>query len=275
MTTSAPNLSAHPRYVRWTAFLAKIRTRIDEICAETEAGTRALIAQDPTNPQALKTAQQALNQRVENIRRKIEKAWSEEELDRIKPTADGPAVAAPESAYDEWHATERYLSETWTTCKVRCMAEFLRAMWPHVEAALAKPIPCTRCGAALTPSARHTSETVTCAHCQAVNQCIPEPLVYAWFADAPHNLGLEEVLTKRYAVLRAGEDAAQAREAAYRRTGERPPEPLASKQRREAMAREYYVAFAEAKSRVRPAPAEEQSAEVERSMAAFRQSLED
>ena len=275
MTTGVANPSAHPRYERWSAFLAKIRTRIDEICAETEAGTRALIAQDPTSPQALKTAQQALNQRVENIRRKIEKVWSEEELDRVKLSPDAAPVGAPESAYDEWHATERYLSETWTTCKVRCMAEFLRAMKPHVDAALAKPIPCVSCGAALTPSVRHTSETVTCAHCQTVNQCVPEPLVYAWFADAPHNLGLEQVLAQRYAVLRAGEDVAFGREAAYRRTGERPPEPPESKRRREAMAREYYVAFAAAKSQVRPAPAEEQAAEVERSMAAFRQSLED
>lgn len=264
------------RYVRWSVFLASLRKRVDEICAEADAGTRALIAQDPTNVAALKTAQHALNERVDGICGKIEATWHAQDLQRQETQArDGSRARAPESAYQEWHATERYLVETWTACKVRGLAALLRAAWPFVDAALKKPIPCSRCGAALSPKTRLTSESVTCPHCQSVNQCVPDPLIYTWSADAPHNLGLEQVLTQRFQVLRAGEDVKHWIDAEYRRTGERPKEGAESKQRRAAMAHAYYIVWAAARASILPVSAAEQAADVERSMVGFRRSLED
>jgi hypothetical protein len=261
------------RYQRWSAFLAKLRQRVDEICAETVAGGRALSDQDPTNIQPLKTAIAALDTRVDNIQRKMEKTWHDEDLDRIEGP-DGRSQNAPEQAYNDWHGTERYINEAWATCKVRCMCEFLRAMWPHVDVALRKPVACTRCGAVLTPAKRDTSESITCAHCHTVNQVMPEPVVSTWFTEAPINLGVEQVLAHRFSVLRAGEDVKNWIDAEYRRTRERPAESVESKQRREAMARAYYVAFAAAKAQIKPASPEEQAAEVEKSLQNFRRSLE-
>jgi hypothetical protein len=263
MTTTSPHEAE--RYRRWSVFLGKLRQRIDELCADAEAGARTLVSQDPTDPHALQTALGALDARIENIRGKIEKTWHEQELAREIETAR----RAPESAYTEWHATERYVLETWTTCKVRCMGEFFRAMWPHVGAALAKPIPCSQCGAPLAPSVRHTSETVACAHCRAVNQCIPEQIVYAWFMHAPLALALEQVLPQHLQLRRALEDVGYWVDAEYRRSGERPKEPEESKRQRAALARAYHTALAAAKATIVPATAAEQATEVEQAMAMF------
>jgi hypothetical protein len=272
MTSTLPD--EDQRYQRWSELLARIRARVDELCAEAAAGTQVLIAQDPRDPQALSTALAALDARIENIRRKMEDTWHEQELDRsIAPGPDGSHRRAPESAYAEWHATERHVREAWATCKVRCMGTFLRAMWPHVDAALRRPIPCVHCGAPLSPSVRHTSESVPCAHCRVVNQCIPEPLVYAWFGNAPGALAVEQVLPQQLEVRRAADDVAYWIDAEYRRTGVRPQEPEASRQHREAQARAYYVALVAAKSAMLSATPAAQEAEVEEAMAAFRQSL--
>jgi hypothetical protein len=268
MTTPSPSEAA--RYRRWSDFLAKIKGRVDELCRDADEGARTLVSQDPKDPLALQTALGALDQRVEGIRCKMERTWHEQELAReVQPGPDGTHRRAPESAYAEWHAAERYLLETWTTCKVRCMGQFLRAMWPHVGAALAKPIACSQCGAPLVPSARHTSETIACGHCRAVNQCIPETVVYSWFQNAPLALALEQVLPQHFQVRRAFEDVRYWMDAEYRRCGERPKEPAESKRQRAAVARAYYVALTAAKSTILPATAGEQAAEVEQHMAMF------
>ncbi len=258
------------RYRRWSEFLAKIRGRVDELCLEAEAGTRALIVEDPTDPQPLQTALGALDQRVEGIRRKMEKTWHDQELDReVHPGPGGTHRRAPETAYAEWHATERYVLEAWTTGKVCCMGQFLRAMWPHVSGALAKPVLCSQCGAPLAPSVRHRSETVACVYCRAVNQCIPEPVVRSWFHTAPAALALEQVLPQGFRVRRALEDVGYWMDAEYRRIGERPKEPEESKRHRAALARAYYAALAAAKAAILPMTPAEQAADVERAMSMF------
>jgi hypothetical protein len=273
MTMTSPHEAE--RYRRWSAFLAKLRQRIDELCADAEAGTRTLVAQDPTNPSALSTALGALDARIEGIKRKMETTWHGQGLGReTQPGPDGAHRRAPEGAYAEWHASERYVVDTWTACKVRCMGQLLRAMWPHVDAALRRPIPCSQCGAPLSPSTRHSAETVTCAHCRAVNQCIPEQIVYAWFATAPVAFGVEQVLAQHLQVQRAFDDVRCWMDAEYRRTGDRPQEPEDSKRRRAAQAQAYYAALAAAKSTVMPTSAAAQAAEVEEAMAMFRRAPE-
>jgi hypothetical protein len=258
------------RYRRWSEFLAKIRERVEELCVEADGGTRTLIAQDPTDPQPLHTALGALDQRIEGIHRKMEKTWQEQGLDReVQPGPDGTHRRAPETAYAEWHAAERHVLETWTRCKVGCMGMLLHAMWPHVSAALAKPVQCSQCGAPLAPSVRHSSETVACGHCRAINQCIPEMIVGSWFHNAPVALALEQVLPQNFQVRRSLEDVRSWMDAEYRRTGERPKEPPESKGQRAGLARAYYVALAAAKSTILPATATEQAAEVEQAMAMF------
>src|SRR5262249_26455846 len=150
------------RYARWSAFLASLRKRVDDICAEAYGGARDLADADPTNPVALLTAQSAIETRIEALKRKIEDVWREQDFDEGR----GPEQ---ERAIGERDATTRYLFETWTTCKVRSLGDYFRGMWPHVERSLSRPIACSHCGAALAPTARHKSESISCAHCRATN----------------------------------------------------------------------------------------------------------
>ncbi len=250
-------------YARWSALLAKIRARVDDICAETEAGATALIASNPRDPLALKTAMQALNARVDEIERKIERTWNGERLDSVEGPG-GVRVHAPQSAYDERHATEQYVQETWTRCKMRSFARFLRAMWPLVDAEMRKEVPCAQCGASLRPARRDRVESLACPHCHALNQVLPDVLVMTWFNEAPAGFALERHLEQRLAVLRAAREVERWREAEYRRTRERPVERPESRQRREQLARAYHEAFVSAKAEILPATAEEQAAEIER-----------
>src|SRR5262249_44642115 len=151
-------------------------------------------------------------------------------------------------------ATKRHVFETWTACRVRSFADYLRGMWPHVEAALAKPVPCSRCGAPLAPAKRNQSESISCGHCGAANLFAPDPLVTQWFTYAPQSLAAEQCLGKSLALLRANEDVQAWIEAEYRRSRQRPEETQASKQGRRAMADDYYRAFIAAKARMLGTP---------------------
>ncbi len=235
------------RYARWSLFLAKIRERVDAIVVETLEGARSLTGADPSDVAPLKNALSAMNARVEALLRKVDDTFHEQDLENMPEGGRAPAELV-EPAMTEKLATARWIRETWSHCKLRCFGELLRAMWPHVDASLNRAIPCTRCGAGLAPSRRDKSETVRCAHCGAVNQCLPEAVVYTWFAEAPALLALERLLPQKLELDRAREDVEAFLEREYRRTRERLREPPASKQHRLALARAYFTAFEAAKA---------------------------
>ena len=258
--------AAAERWSRWSAFTRNVVTRVDSLCAETFAGTRALVARGETDPGVLLTALGAVDTRVEGLLRKLDDVWSEQDLDAER----GPAA---ERAAAERRAAERHVFESWTACKVRCMGDFLRAAWPRVEIAMRAPVTCSRCGGGLTLPVRHRAVTAVCPFCGTANQCVPDALVALWFHHAPASLALEQVLDQHLALIRAATDIEAWQDAEYRRTGERPAEPEDSKLRREAMAEAYFRARIAVKARIAPMPRAEQDAELAREMAGFRAAL--
>jgi hypothetical protein len=248
--------------IRWSAFVASVRKRVDDICEEVHAGGRGLAVADPTNPVALLTAQSAIESRIDGLKRKIDAVWSEQNLDELRG-------AERESAIQERDAGKRYVFETWTTCKVRSLAEYFRGMWPHVERALTNPVACNRCGAPLSPAMRQKTESIDCNHCRATNLFVPDQVVMLWFSHAPQHVAAEQCLSLSLGLLRANEDVTWWIEAEYRRTRARPNEPVESKRRRQALASAYYRAFVAAKARMLGTPESEQNAELARCLANF------
>lgn len=238
--------------------MAKARTRVDEICRDAEAGARAMSESDPLTIVPMKTAFYALSRRVDAIVEKLENTWDEQDLDEL-----GPDVIP---ALGDWNMSKRYIEETWAACKIRAACAALRVMWPYVDVATTKPIACTRCGAAIEPSTRRTSETVTCRNCQAANQCIPEPVTYAWFEDAPFHFAMEQLLQPYFEVLRARADVEIWAELTYRQTDDRPDEPEEARRARHARARAFATAFVATKARISGASPAEQAIDVDRTI---------
>jgi hypothetical protein len=262
----AEGSAAAERWSRWSAFVRSVMDRVDALCAETSTGARDLIARGETNPSVLLSALGAVDSRVDALRCKMADVWGEEGFDDER----GPAA---DRALAERRGADRHVSEAWARCKVRCMADLLRAAWPRVEAAMRVPVACTRCGGHLDLPVRCRAVTAACDYCGAANQCVPELAVSLWFHHAPSRLATEQVLEERLAMLRAAAEVEAWRDDEYRRTGERPAEPEASKRRREVMAEACFRAWIMAKARIVPISQAEQDEELEREMTAFRATL--
>ena len=127
---------------RWAAFIEKIRTRLEEVLAEGDAGFRELIAADPTDGMSFGNAMSGMRFRVEPLIGKIGDTWTTviDKLDGGKAVDRG--IEMMEDAKDQ-------LDARWQRWGVGWEAEFYRNMWPHAQAAMQKPIACTKCGGPL------------------------------------------------------------------------------------------------------------------------------
>src|SRR5262249_33211943 len=136
-----------------------------------------------------------------------------------------------------------WMEDTFEHFRTRWAAASARAMWPHAEAAMKKPIACSSCGAPLTPRGRHPADSLPGGAGRSVNQITPEPVVYMYFTTAPHAIAEEAALAQRWAVQKQRREAEAWRAAEKARTGSWPDEPIESLKQWEALERQYWQAY--------------------------------
>ncbi len=232
---------------RWNGFLQKIDGRLAELIAETEAGVGGLIQQYPEDYAPIGNALAGLDHRVSELRKKIDETWEGQVEPKFK-SMRGENDVFWDAGLDRRADAQLAFDHTWAACKVRVTTAFYRNLWPRAQAALQKPVPCSRCGGELTLPTRTSSVSVTCGYCKAVTQVIPDKLVtmcFGAFGGAGHVFGEEAAMSLRFAIDRFRVDVDRARRAAKWAA-----EPVESLDRWEAMERAYWLKYAEAAAAV-------------------------
>ena len=257
---------------RWRVFLNKVMTRLRDVLAEAEAGCRDVVTSHATDPLPLGNVLGALGTRKQGLEGKISDAWREQASKHLAEAPPGGGAVDPRALAQgerEMHEVLAWMEDTWEHFRVRWSAEAMRAMWPHVRASMQKPVTCHQCSAPIEPPVRHEASSVSCASCGRANEVAPEPLVYTYFAMAPHAIAEEQVLEQRLMITRFRRDVAAWRNAETSRNGSPPEEGIESLRRWEAMERSYWSAYAAAKARLDPATPEEQQRVVDARMKQF------
>ncbi len=225
---------------RWNAFLAKIDGRLREIMAEAEQGLVAIWTAHPDDPLPFGNAISGLDHRVRELRNKVDETW-EQQVEEKFSDAGGEFLDVGLDRKQDFLQT---FDETWSTFKVRASTAFHRNLWPLAQAAMQKPVACNRCGAPLLLPNRHEPHSLSCPHCGAANQVIPEGVVSMWLEGAGHAFGEEAALPVRHRIERFRIEVDRRRRAA-----DWAPEPVESLDQWEAMEREYWTTYAEARAR--------------------------
>lgn len=247
---------------RWSGFLAKIDERLGAIITEAQAGVDALAAQYQDDTTILSNAITGLDHRVSQLKDKIEEAWDgqvEEKFDDMD--VDGFLDVGLDMRSD----FEMAFDEKWALWKVGALAGYYRRMEPLVKAALEKPIYCTQCGGDLELPSRKKIVSVNCAHCGAVNQVIPEPVVSLYYGAGAHAMADEKAEPIRHQIERFRAEVDR-----WRRAREWAAEPIESMEKWEQMELSYWTTFAQTKAQFLGEPLDQEL--LDSRMTAFRKS---
>jgi hypothetical protein len=230
---------------QYNAFLQQTSQQQQQLMEQAAGGCKQMIAQNPSDPIPLGNALGAIEQQVKDLRRKVSDAFSQF-YDRVCDAGDGePSHSHMKRAL---RAFERWSEEAWHRFDIGTRAEQYRSMWPLVQQAMQKPAACSRCGGPLRRTTPHKTETITCPACHAAAQVMPETVVAVYFSGMPHFFAEMGAMEKQFAHDRAIDEWENYRDAEHAADRERPDEPLESLQRRQAMQRDYWTTYAQAKA---------------------------
>lgn len=231
-------------FAQWNQFLQHTGAQLQQLVQQAGAGCQQMIQQNPTDPMPLNNALGAVQHQVQDLSRKPDDAFGQY-YDRICEAGSGePAHSQMKSAM---RAFTRWADETWARFDLYCHTEQFRAMWPHVEQAMAKPTACNRCGGPLQRQTPHKSETINCPACKSVNQAMPDAIVATYFATMPHYYAEQASIEKRFALQKFKDDWEDHRDAEFAADRDRPDEPLERLKQREQMEKDYWTAYAQAR----------------------------
>lgn len=199
---------------RWETFAAKVRTRVEEVLGEADAGFDELIATEVLDPAPLASALTEFRSRMLGLGRKVDEAWEklDRDLDAAMDSAEGPGVAAVAKLRDDLLRRVGALREHITVAEeemsVRKSAAGARALGEKAKAEMERlngGRKCSACGGPIRPDVLHEPTTVVCGHCKAVNSVHPGPATALFFGGgAAHSLAQEACL-KEAAALRSAE----------------------------------------------------------------------
>lgn len=226
-------------------FLQQTGAELQQLIAQAGPGCQQMIAQNPADPMPLNNALGAVNQQAKAILRKPGDTFGQY-YDRICDAGSGePAYSYMKKAqrdYDLW------AEETWARFEASTRVDQYRAMWPKVQEAMAKPLPCNRCGAPLTRATPHKAETVNCTACRSANQVVPEMVVGMYYGSMPHAFAEQASIEKYWAIQKFKAEWESYRDAEYAADRERPDEPLERLKQLEAMELDYWTTYANART---------------------------
>jgi hypothetical protein len=231
---------------QWNQYMQQIGAQLQQLLHQAHAGCQRMIAQNPTDPIPLNNALGAIEQQKKDLARKLNDGFSEY-YDRVCDA--GPGEPAHMHMKRAMRAFDRWIDETWDRFDAHVHTEQYRAMWPHMQQAMAKPVGCTRCGGPLRRGTPHKSESIHCQACRTVNQVMPDAVVAQYFGGMPHYFAEAGLIEKRYALRKFKDDWEDYRDAEHAADRDRPDEPLERLKQREQMEKEYWTAYAEARVR--------------------------
>jgi phage FluMu protein Com len=217
---------------RWRGFVTKVTGRMQEILAEASAGFDGLLADPNLEALTFQNAMLAIEQRCKQLRISLDTTYSQNVVMPLMGQVGDAEVLLRSSG--EW------MDATLERFRVAHNDKLVRALWPRVEALMKAPVACTQCGATLTRTVFHQSESIKCPHCAAVNSVSPDLSVGIYFSLAPTYYAQGQTVEMKLALDQA------------ERAGRSPAE-------REPMVVAYWTAYARASAQIAPMdPAEQQ-----------------
>lgn len=229
---------------QWNQMLQQVGGQLQGLIQQAGGGCEQMIAQNPTDPIPLNNALGAIEQQFKQIRTSLGDSFSQH-YDRVCEAGAGePAHSHMKRA---WRGFDRWADEAWMRFDAHVHVNQYRAMWPHVQQAMAKPSACNRCGGPIQRVAPHKSESITCPSCRTVNQVLPDAVVAQYFGGMPHYFAESALIDKKMALQKFKDDWEDYREAEYAADRERPDEPLERLKQREQMEKDYWQSYAEAR----------------------------
>ncbi|MBI5536526.1 MAG: tetratricopeptide repeat protein [Deltaproteobacteria bacterium] len=239
---------------QWQQWLQTTTQQVTQILQEAHAGCQGLIAQHPTDPTPLSNALSAVGLRISALQRSIS--------DTLDSHVVGQLALTPQPDQAEEHARRQgeiadgWIEESWQRFEAQWRYEAIKAMWPHVQQALQRPTPCSRCSAPLQRTTPHKPESITCAHCRSINQVAPEGVVATYFGGAPDAHAQVQTLEASFAVRRNRQAAETARREHHLRTGDWIDEPIASLKQWEKLQLDLWAAYVKARAQIAPSTPE-------------------
>jgi hypothetical protein len=252
---------------QWQQWLQTTSQQVTQTLQEAHAGCQGLIASHPTDPTPLSNALTAVGQRISDLRSAISDTLENHVMGQLALTPQ--AEQAEEHARLQREAADGWIEETWQRFETQWRYESVKAMWPHAQQAMLHPTACSRCAAPLQRTTPHKIETVTCAHCGAVNQAVPEGVVATYFASAPECYAQFQTLENSFAVRRNRQAAEAARRAHHLRTGDWPDEPIESLKQWEKAQLDLWTTYVQARAQLSPSNPEADRQYVQSRMKGF------
>jgi hypothetical protein len=216
--------------------------QLHALIQQSAQGAQQLIAQNPTDPTPLANALGAISQQANDVRYKASECLGEY-YDRVCAAGSGePSYSNMKRAQ---RAFGRWAEDAWHRFEIAMHVEAYRAMWPHVQQSMQKPVACTRCGAPMQKTTPHKSESITCSSCKAANQVTPETVVGYYYGGMPHYFAESAVIDKRLAIDKFKDEWENHRDAEHAAGRDRPDEPLDRLKQLETMEKDYWTTYAE------------------------------
>jgi len=237
---------------RWTGFLGKIRTRFDEIRAETEQGCIALLAQCDDDPGPMTTAWTAMDQRMLGLQTKLSTTWE----DKVGPLCEDAAQERRlERMGDELSA---HMERQRERLRVDVYAQAARRIWARARQEQVGQIQCPQCGAPVEVPQTFQSINLPCSYCDGLVTFEPGGRIRAVQVHCVHPLA-EDAAWSEWELR---DDARQALNSAR-------GEPAHLVKALELAEIAYWRAYLAARAQMVPALAEKLEADLEGKMRAF------
>lgn len=231
---------------QWNQHMQQIGGQLQGLLQQANAGFQQMIARNPTDPLPVNNALGAIEHQYKDLERNLHDSF-DGFYDRLCEAGEGePGHMHMKCAM---RAFDRWMSETWQRFDIHVHVEQYRAMWPHVQQAMAKGAPCTRCGGPLRRTTPHKNESISCEACRTVNQVMPDAVVATYFGGMPHYFSETGLLEKRFAIQKFKDDWEDYRDSEHAQDRDRPEEPIERLRQREQMEKAYWTAYAEARVR--------------------------
>jgi hypothetical protein len=150
---------------RWATFLGKVRTRLQEILEEADAGLDEIIATEVLDPGPYSSAVNEVKARLFALEDKIDPAWKKLEAE----------TRLDSDLEDQGRALGSEILQAAEDFDERTQKKYRARLWELAQEELkTRKLNCSKCAAPLPePEVKHRVENVTCPHCQAVNTVRP------------------------------------------------------------------------------------------------------
>ena len=205
MMNALQHLSPHlqqeigPLLARWSPFVQKVSTRVNEVIAEADQGLDGLIADHAIDFGPMGAAFGALQARFKGIENKVgvaadqieEPLWEMMFRDGLSPQDSQVLGHLHTLITREEQQLRDHVEMRYEELHMRKSADWSRALHRLAQSERSSELSCNQCGSPFQPKVWWKSSNEICPHCRAVNELSPGVATVTYFGQGAHALSHE------------------------------------------------------------------------------------